>query len=129
MATILKPLFEVLTGNVAVMDNVLYNYIFLLLVGEIAFRVAWSFVGDLYRIGVIDRNASGSIIHWIVRLIAYFVCAYLIKVGILLYKFIIAVPYWIWWLLLGTFLAIMLVSVAVIFYCKREVRVQNDNRY
>lgn len=49
MIVIFKPLFEVLTGEVAVLDNVLYNYLIMLAVGEIAYRVAWNFVGDLYR--------------------------------------------------------------------------------
>jgi len=54
MIIILKPLFEVFTGDVAVMDNVICNYLIMLIVGEIAFRGAWRFVGDLYHLGLIE---------------------------------------------------------------------------
>lgn len=101
MRVILKPLFDVLTGSVAVMDNVLYNYLIMIVVGEIAFRVAWRFVGELYRMGAINGKASGSAIHWLVRLVAYVVCAYTIRGCIGIYEFIAAIPYWIWWILLG----------------------------
>ena len=39
MSVIFKPLFDILTGDVAVCNNVLYNYLFMFLVGEVAFRL------------------------------------------------------------------------------------------
>lgn len=128
MRIILKPLFDILTGDVAVMDNVLYNYLIMLVVGEIAFRVAWSFVGDLYRMGAIDGKASGSIIHWIIRLIAYVVCAYIIRGGIWIYEFMVAVPHWIWWLLLGILVVGVLAMIAIMLLRKRKVRLPDDTR-
>lgn len=115
MSVILKPLFDVLTGDVTVMNNILYNYLIMLAVGEIAYRVAWDFVGDLYRIGMIDGKASGSIIHWIIRLIFYVVCAYFIRIGIWLYEFVVDVPHWIWWILLGITVAIVIVVISINF--------------
>lgn len=128
MRIILKPLFDILTGDVAVMDNVIYNYLIMLVVGEIAFRVAWSFVGDLYRMGAIDGKASGSIIHWIIRLIAYVVCAYIIRGGIWIYEFMVAVPHWIWRLLLGILVVGVLAMIAIILLRKRKVRLPDDTR-
>lgn len=128
MRIILKPLFDILTGNVAVMDNVIYNYLIMLVVGEIAFRVAWSFVGDLYRIGAIDGKASGSIIHWSIRLIAYVACAYIIRGGIWLYAFLVAVPHWIWWLVLGIFIAAALTIMEIFLFRNRKMRSSDDTR-
>ena len=71
MSIVLKPLFDILTGDVAVMNNVLYNYLIMLVVGEIAFRVAFSLVGDAYNLGLISGKSAGSILHWIIRLVIY----------------------------------------------------------
>ena len=67
MKIILKPLFDIITGDVAVCNNVLYNYLIMLIVGEIAFRFAFSLVGDVYDTGIIRGKNSGSILFWIIR--------------------------------------------------------------
>lgn len=66
MITILKPLFDILTGDVSVMDNMLYNYLIMLVVGEIAFRFAFSLFGDAYDIGIINGKSADSILHGII---------------------------------------------------------------
>ena len=115
MSIVLKPLFDVLTGNVAVMNNVLFNYLILIIIGEIAYRVAWNFVRNLYQLEVIDGKASGSIIHWIIRLIAYVICAYLIRGGIWLYNIVILFPHWMGWLRLGIIAAFLIFVIVIIF--------------
>lgn len=109
MTLILKPVFDILTGDVVVCGNVLYNYLTLLIVGEIAFRCAYCFVGDAYRFGIIDGRAAGSILHWIIRLLIYFGIAYLLRIGIWIYHFVIRIPGWVWL----AALAICLVSIVV----------------
>ncbi len=96
MITILKPIFEVFTGEVAVCDNVIYNYLILLIVGEISFRSAWNFVGDLYHSGIISGSAIGSFLHWTSRLIIYMAIAYIIIFFIWLAEFIVTIPIWVW---------------------------------
>lgn len=96
MSLILKPVFDVLTGDVAVCNNVFYNYLVLIVVGELAFRYAYSLVGDAYYSGAINGRAAGSILHWIIRLVLYILIAYFIRAGIWLNSFIETVPSWIW---------------------------------
>ncbi len=101
MKVILKPLFEILTGDVAVCNNIIYNYFIMLGVGEIAFRLAYDTVGRGYRSGDIHGKAMGSLLHWSIRLIIYVVIAYILR-GILWINAIIeSIPTWVWWLLLG----------------------------
>lgn len=126
MKIILKPLFDILTGDVAICDNILYNYLVLLVVGEVAYRIAWRFVGNLYRVGAIDGRASGSIIHWSIRFIGYVTCAYVIRGGIWLYNFVVAVPHWIWWLMAGI-IVLMIVTIVILKRLNgREVNTQDD---
>lgn len=88
MKQILKPVFEMITGEYVLFDNVIYNYITLSLVGIIALKAAWNFVGKLYDYGIIMSKSSGSIIHWTIRLITFIVLFYILSGIIWLTKFI-----------------------------------------
>ena len=125
MSIIFKPLFEVLTGNVAVMDNVLYNYLIMLMVGEIAYRFAWNFVDILYNIGAIEGRTSGSCIHWSIRLAAYVLCAYMIRGFIWVYEFVLNVPHWIWWVLIVISACTLVTAIIVTIFRKRKTIVSD----
>ncbi len=73
MKQIMKPIFELLTGECILFDNVIYNYIWLGIVGALAFAIAWRCVGILYDYDIIDDKVTGSIIHWCLRLISFLV--------------------------------------------------------
>lgn len=49
----------------------LYEWSILFLIELIAFKIAFSKVGDLYRYGFIHSRDVGSIIHWIIRIIVF----------------------------------------------------------
>ncbi len=123
MRILFKPLFEVLTGNVAVMDNWLYNYLIMFVVGEIAYQLAWDFVGNLYRNGVIESKSSGSFIHWSIRLITYVFCAYLIRGFIWVYEVVLNVPYWVWWVLIGISAGALVTAIIGANLRKRKINV------
>ena len=120
MKVILKPLFEILTGDVAVCDNIIYNYLIMLIVGEIAFRFAFSLVGDAYDANLISGKSLGSMLHWGIRLIIYVVIAYLIRGAIWLYFFIVGIPHWVWWTGLGLIVAIMIAVIVLRFRNERS---------
>lgn len=88
MKQILKPVFEMITGEYVLFDNIIYNYIILGIVGIIALKVAWDFVGKLYDSGIIMGKSSGSIIHWTIRLITFIVLFYILSGIIWLTKII-----------------------------------------
>ena len=126
LAAILKPLFEILTGKVAVMDNVIYNWLIMFVIGEVAYRVAKSFVRNQYSMGAISGKASGSIIHWTIRLLSYVICAYMLRGCIWLYEFTEASPHWVLWLLLGIAAIFVLAVIAIVAFGKREVKVPDE---
>lgn len=49
----------------------LYEWSILFLIELIAFKIAFSKVGDLYRYGFIQSSVAGSFIHWIIRIIVF----------------------------------------------------------
>lgn len=113
MSVIFKPLFEVLTGKIMVHDNILYNYVILLLVGEFAFRIAFKIVGELYGSDNIGGSMIGSLLHWTFRLGAYICVAYLLKVTIWLYSLIKSIPTWVWWTILGISAVVVICGVVL----------------
>lgn len=121
MKQILKPFFEMITGEYVLFDNVIYNYITLSIVGIIALKVAWDFVGKLYDYGIIMGKLSGSIIHWTIRLITFIVLFYILSGIIWLTKFIY---------LYKTVSIIILVSsvIFIILYKFIQKAYRNDKR-
>lgn len=113
MKTILKPIFEWLTDGYTLFDNVLHNYLTMAIVGFIAFAVAWNIVGLLYRNDMISGRISGSILHWIIRLITFVVLFSFISVVLRVIRFIITVPLWIWLTIAGLLIVGIFISLVI----------------
>lgn len=90
--TILKPLFEIITGEVAVCENTLLNYILIIIIGEIAYRLSYYLVGKAYSSDLIHGRKTGSFLHWIIRLPVYLFAAYLLRGIIAIYDFCKSIP-------------------------------------
>lgn len=105
MSIIFKPLFEVLTGDIAICNHAIYNYLFIWAIGKIAYFFAYDAVGDLYSLGVINGRTAGSATHWTIRLFIYIGAAYLLRALIWIYSFVISLPVQVWWVLLGLVIA------------------------
>lgn len=88
MKNILKPIFEMITGEYILFDNILYNYIAMGVIGLIALKAAWNIVGNLYDLGIIEGKTSGSIIHWGIRFFVFITIFYFCNLTIWLSKFI-----------------------------------------
>ncbi len=119
MSIILKPLFEILTGEVAVCDNILLNYVIMLGIGEIAFQAVRSLVGDAYRSGIISGKSAGSILHWIIRLFIYVLIAYLLRAVIAICIFFANIPSWVWFCIIGIIIC-LLGSLSVYTLCHQK---------
>ena len=88
MKLILKPIFEMITGEYILFDDILYNYIAMGIIGLIAFKIAWNFVHQLYDWGIISGSNSGSLAHWSIRTIVFIVVFYIFSAIIWLTKFV-----------------------------------------
>lgn len=88
MKVILKPIFEMITGEYVMFDNIIYNYIILTVIGLFAFGIAWRCVGKLYDNNIISGKNSGSLIHWTIRLVVFIALFYIFNLLIWLTKFI-----------------------------------------
>lgn len=119
MGRILKTFFEWLTGTFNLFDNYLYNYAAIAIVGFFAFVIAWNFVGYLYKNNSITGSTVGTVIHWIIWIIAFVVFFSVISFIIWIVKLILSIPVWVWWSLLGTFVLII-IGIIVSRFLKKD---------
>ena len=66
-----KIIFSILIDPLGLPINALYEYLILIVIGEIAYRVAYWKVGGLIDEGLLpDKNLS-KMTHWIIRFVVY----------------------------------------------------------
>lgn len=111
MKDFIKPLFEFMTSYYSLFDNPIYNYFLMAIVGVLAFIIAWKVVGSLYDDKYIISKKAGSIIHWVIRLIAFIIVFSFASIIIWIVKLILVIPIWLWIVILIVFLLIFLLAI------------------
>ena len=121
-----KFIFDLLTDPLGLPIEWYWEYIVLLVIGAVAYAVAYRCVGDMYRGGMIDGSTSGSFFHWLIRLIL-FVILWAVTYGI------IAVVKWLtdnWVLVLsilgGVVATVGIAAVIAIIVRKRKKKVGTE---
>lgn len=122
MKVILKPIFEMITGEYILLDNILYNYIAIGIIGAVAFKIAWNFVHKLYDWGIITRSNTGSFVHWSIRTIVFISLFYIFSLMIWITKFIIKYKN-----LILILLCIVIGSIIMLNYMKKHKKKKVKN--
>lgn len=73
MREIFSFIFEQLTDPLVLPISPLYEHVILIALNLIAYKIAYSAVGGMYRIGEISSKTAGSACHWLIRLAVYVV--------------------------------------------------------
>ena len=85
-----KPIYEFLISPLGLPIEGYYEYLILAIIDFIAYKLAFSKVGDLYGSGIISGSSSGSFLHWIIRAF-FFIVMWAVTYGVIwLGKFVIA---------------------------------------
>lgn len=85
-----KFIFDLATEPLGLPIEWYYEWIILLVIGEIAYHVAYDKVGALYHSGSISGRATGSFVHWIIRTVV-FVAVWAVTYGVIwIGKFVMA---------------------------------------
>ena len=95
------------------MENPILDCIVLAVIGELAFRVAFKWIGDLYRMGAIDGSYAGHILHWVFRFVIYAVIFYTAATAIKVHNWFSALPDYKWWIIGGGVTAVIGVFIGV----------------
>ena len=65
MRELFNFIFDKLTDPLGLPIAVWKEWLILLVIGAIAYRVAFSIVGDMYDVGDISTGIGGSFFHWL----------------------------------------------------------------
>lgn len=77
-----KFIFDLITEPLGLPIEWYYEWIILLVIGEIAYHVAYDKVDALYHSGSISGRAAGSFVHWIIRTVV-FVAVWAVTYGVI----------------------------------------------
>lgn len=67
----MSAIFDFIVDPLSLSLSPIWEWLILLIIGEISYRVAFYAVGNLYRDGWITGSGAGSILHWLIRLPVY----------------------------------------------------------
>lgn len=82
MREIFSFIFDRLTDPLGLPISALWEYVILLVIGALAYAIAFSAVGDMYDSGSISSGCAGSFFHWLIRLLV-FVIIWAITYGVI----------------------------------------------
>lgn len=114
----MKLLFNYLTNSFSLLDNPADNYVIMTIVGVIAFTVAYSVVGELYRIGFIEGRESGHVLHWLIRLVVFVIIFYIFATVMRIYNWFDNLPDYKWWIVVFIIGLLILGGLVRYFYNK-----------
>ncbi len=122
MREVLSFLFDRITDPLGLPIAWYWEWIILAVIELAAFAIAFRAVGDLYDGGMISGSASGSILHWIIRLIVFVAIWAITYFVIWLAKLIFA-----HWILIVSILGGILVIAAIVCLIVRYTRKGGEN--
>ena len=73
MRGIFSFIFDRLTDPLQLPIPALWEYVILLVIGFIAYTIAYSMVGDMYNGGSISTSCAGRVFHWVIRFVVFVV--------------------------------------------------------
>ncbi len=80
-----KFLFDLLVSPLGLPINPIYEYLIMLVVGELAYIISYTTVGNLIGEGMVPNKNFASAFHWIIRFIIYVLTWLILHYGITLY--------------------------------------------
>ena len=115
----MKFIFELLTSPLGLPIPWYVEYIILVVVNTAAFELAFAAVGKLYSGDIIHGRKTGSVLHWIIRLVAFFVL-WAVLYGLVAFVKLCIVN-WIWVVsILGALIFITLSILITVKLCKKR---------
>ncbi len=96
MAFIFRPLTELITGEIVIFDNIIYNYFAVGIIAIVAYVIAWGVTGSFIRNFDVTNSKILSLIHWAIRIVIIIVLSIIISWLVRAIIFITSMPLSIW---------------------------------
>jgi len=114
MILILKPLYELITGEFSLFNNIIFNYIAMFAILRLSYKIAFEFVGEFYVLGLISGSEAGSLLHWIIRFIFFIILFYIFTLLIWMVQFFMTISWWVWTIIGVTLLLVTIMIVIIV---------------
>ena len=118
MRELFSFIFDKITDPLTLPINPLWEWLILAVIGEIAYRIAFSKVGDMYRADIIHGKFLGSLFHWIIRILVF------VPSWAVVYWLIVFVQ----WIKANWIMAIVILAVAIVLIIVITVVYRNKNK-
>lgn len=123
MSAVFSFLFDRLTDPLGLPIEAWKEWLILLVIGAVAYRIAFSAVGDMYYSGDLSTRTGGSFFHWLIRAVV-FVVIWAVTYGVIVaVKFVAA--HWIIVVSVLGGLALVGAAAAIAIHFKRKGGVAN----
>lgn len=83
----LKAIFTFFTIPFSLPTSPIVSFLAMLVIGEIAYRLSYYKVGELYGRNLISSRTIGSILHWIIRLGFYIAIWSLVSMAMIVFMY------------------------------------------
>lgn len=121
----IKQIFDILTDTLGLPVNCLLEYFMLGIIGEIAFRIARTYIGKLYRRKIIHGKAAGKVAHWGLRFLIYVSLWAIAQAVIFIVKWVRAYPL-IAIIIFVTIIIVTVVAVIIYRYKIKPAKIHNN---
>lgn len=120
----IKYIFDILIDPLGLPINCIFEYVILGVIGEIAYRKAYSYIGELYRRKIIHGKTEGKIAHWGSRFLIYVPLWVVARLLIFVVKWIKDNP-WTAIIVFATITVVAVVTVIIYIYKIRPAKQHN----
>lgn len=121
-----SALFYYYTMSLSVFDDPIANYFAMGIVGWVAYLIAFRGVGKLKSYGIVNKSSTMSDLHWIIRLIVMFAICFLVATIFRIYEWVISIPIWIWFVLIGS-IVFILTTVIIVNMKRKKISAKATN--
>lgn len=87
--------------------------------------ITYNIVGWFYRTDMIDGRGAGHVLHWVIRLIVFLAIYYAIATIIRIYKWVIGIPMYVWWIVAVVVVAVISIIATRCFFNRRKLKNRN----
>lgn len=113
----MKSVYECIISSYSLLANPLEDELIMGIIGIIAYLIAYRAVGKLYDYNIISGRKSGSIVHWIIRLLVWMIIFNIAKTLVEIYRWFDNLSDYKWWVICSIFSIAFVVKIA--FYVRK----------
>lgn len=128
----MKLMYNFLIDSYTISDNYFYNYVTMLLIGLLAYKISYLLIGKLFVYNLLDGYMQGHILHWLLRLpiflIIFSCCTSVINIYKKLCNYIFFDKKWLFVIIIGIYICCCILFEIICQHRKKIVKRRKNKR-